>query len=220
MYQFRRNQLIIMVLVFMIAIAGYLQLTTPDDVAAFTEEATNQQVNVVEHVTDIDYFQDFLTLAPDADESDLVLSEMIGTTNLTGQEVIISKITEATEAASNNVVNVSYFAEEKMLREQQRSSQIEELNEYISNTAVDEGTKSKAAQTLLALQEKIEKENGSESLLRAKGFEEVYVRMDDTSVDVIVNKAELTNEQIAQIEEIVSRTTGYKVSQIKIHMNS
>ncbi len=57
MYQFRRNQLIIMVLVFMIAIAGYLQLTTdPAEISAFVETDEPDPVVVVLHVWPIETF--------------------------------------------------------------------------------------------------------------------------------------------------------------------
>ncbi|WP_010166290.1 SpoIIIAH-like family protein [Candidatus Epulonipiscium viviparus] len=225
MLNFKRNQLIITVLVFMIAIGGYLQLTTdPQNLPAFVNEDQTEDIKVQEQVTDINYFEKFLTLPPDMEDSDMVTDETLQNTTMldgaTGMEVIITKADGSQNVSSTNVAAVSYFAEEKMIREQQRSTQIEELNEYIANSAIDENSKSKAAQSLLNLQDKIEKENGSESLLRAKGFSDVYVRMDETAVDVIVNRPQLTDAEIAQIEEIVSRTTGYRVSQIKIHINS
>ncbi|OOB78815.1 MAG: hypothetical protein ATN33_06620 [Epulopiscium sp. Nele67-Bin001] len=218
MYEFRRNQLIIMVLVFMIAIAGYLQLTTsPDDVSAFGVFDTPDEIDVNE-VTNINYLEDLLALAPDFDESDLTIPTAEQLINIDGMEAVITKV-DATVASSSSVMEASFFAEAKMDREQERAAKMEELSNYISNSAVDDDTKSKAAQTLLDLQDKIEKENNTESLLKARGFDDVYVRMDDNSVDVIINRSELSDEEIAQIEDIVSRTTGYKVSQIKIHMN-
>ncbi|MEG0578674.1 MAG: SpoIIIAH-like family protein, partial [Niameybacter sp.] len=136
------------------------------------------------------------------------------------KEVVIAK----KDASQENVatvdsknVDVSYFAEEKMLREQSRAKQIETLNEYVADPNLDKESKSKAANDLLTIQERIEKETGAESLLRAKGFKDVFVRMDADTVDVVVNKEEaLTDGEIAQIEEIVQRKTGYTVGQIKI----
>ncbi|OON94422.1 MAG: hypothetical protein ATN31_03385 [Candidatus Epulonipiscioides saccharophilum] len=223
MFNFRRNQLIITVLVFMIAIGGYLQLSTdPQNLPAFVNEDQTEDIKVQEQPTELNYFEEFLNETPDMEDSDMVTGETLQNTTVldgvTGLEVNITK-DNSTDVSSANI-SVSYFAEEKMIREQQRSSQIEELNDYIANTSIDETSKSKAAQSLLDLQDKIEKENGSESLLRAKGFTDVYVRMDDTGVDVIINKSDLSDAEIAQIEEIVSRTTGYKISQIKIHLNS
>ncbi|MDF2594278.1 MAG: hypothetical protein K0R69_619, partial [Clostridia bacterium] len=122
---------------------------------------------------------------------------------------------ENTVAVDKNL-DVSYFVEEKMLREQSRAMQVEELTQYVANENLDKEAKSKAAENLLAIQERIEKESSAEALLRAKGFKEVYVRIDDNSVDVVVNKENLSESDIAQIEEIVNRKTGYSVGKIKI----
>ena len=63
--------------------------------------------------------------------------------------------------------------------------------------------------------ERIEKETSAEALLKAKGFEEVYVRIDDDTVDVVVNKAELTDSEIAQIEETLRKARIISADEVK-----
>ena len=53
-------------------------------------------------------------------------------------------------------------------------------------------------------------------MIEAKGFNEVYVRIDEDTVDVVVDKAELTDAEIAQIEDIVKRKTGVSADKIRI----
>ncbi|ONI45200.1 hypothetical protein AN640_04880 [Candidatus Epulonipiscium fishelsonii] len=217
MYQFKRNQVIIMVLVFMIAIAAYLQFSTnPEDMYAFNQ-LNNSQEGVVSEIVDTSFLTNLETLPPDGNSSNIEMKE--GT--LLEPEVVITKggNQETLPTNSSSVIEISYFAEDKMLREQERSSQIESLTEFIQSDAIDEASKAKAGESLLQIQDRIEKENGTESLLRAKGFDEVFVRIDDNTVNVIVNRAELTDEEIAQIEQIVQSKTNYKLGQIKIHLN-
>ena len=52
-----------------------------------------------------------------------------------------------------------------------------------------------------------EKEAAAELLLEAKGFSGCIVSVTDGSVDVVVNEAELSDAQRAQIEDIVMRKT-------------
>lgn len=222
MYNFKRNELIITVLVFMIAIGGYLQLkTNPENLPTFV---TDEEIKVQEEVTDInsDNLMEFLILAPDIEGNNVDVNETIQNTTLTpsaaGAEVIISKIDGTEQTVSTNINSSEYFVEEKMIRDQSRSNEMAQLNDFISKPEIDADTKSKAAQSLLALQDKIDKENDCESLLRAKGFTDVFVRIDDANVDVMLDRTELTDEDIAQIEDIVSRATKYKVSQIRIHI--
>ena len=112
--------------------------------------------------------------------------------------------------------DVNYFIEARMDREQKRSEQIEILSECISSETLDKDSKSNAATNLITLQERIEKESGIESLLKAKGFKEVFVRISEDDVDVVINKEKIEEADIAQIEDIVRRKTGYKASQIRI----
>lgn len=221
MFQFKRNQVIVTVLVFMIATAAYLSLTeAPANLSV--PDINEVTIPVVDAEIDQDFFDEYgvmETLPPD--EIDGISAEVSVPDQAVGsKEVVIAKKqtdSEKITAADNKTVEVSYFAEEKMLREQSRASQIEELTEYVADPNLDKDVKSKAAESLLTIQDRIEKETGAESLLRAKGFKNVFVRMDDDTVDVVVNKDNaLTDEEIAQIEEIVQRKTGYTVGKIKI----
>ena len=61
----------------------------------------------------------------------------------------------------------------------------------------------------LILQKRIEKETSAEAMIESKGFKEAYVRIDDETVDVVVDKSELSQQEIAQIMDIVKRKTGF-----------
>ncbi|WP_069998197.1 SpoIIIAH-like family protein [Cellulosilyticum sp. I15G10I2] len=240
MFTFKRNQIIITVLVFMIAIAAYLN-TKDGEVGVqpnLVQETDMSQEVIAEEKDFFEGYDEIQTLPPDAEEE---ISETMRTENnqqasaevtqntipqMQKFEAVITKkdsIITSSDSPLNNAVaavdknmDVSYFVEEKMLREQSRALQVEELTQYVANQNLDKEAKSKAAENLLAIQERIEKESSAEALLRAKGFREVYVRIDDNSVDVVINKEDLTESDIAQIEEIVNRKTGYSVGKIKI----
>jgi stage III sporulation protein AH len=70
---------------------------------------------------------------------------------------------------------------------------------------------------MLQLQERIEKETAAEAMIESKGFKEAYVRMDTDTVDVVVDRDTLTDAEVAQIEDIVKRKTGYDASKIRIN---
>ena len=53
-------------------------------------------------------------------------------------------------------------------------------------------------------------------MIESKGFKEAYVRIDDETVDVVVDKQELTDAEIAQIEDIVKRKTEVSADGIVI----
>ena len=62
----------------------------------------------------------------------------------------------------------------------------------------------------------MEKEAATEQLLASKGFENAVVSIGDDSVDVVLNYEELSSADRAQIEDIVTRKTGYSVRQLII----
>ncbi len=213
MFEFKRNQVIVIACVLTIAITAFLMLEDGKGGLEYPNYAT-ETVDVA--MEDVDFTDDFFnefnemtTLPPDDVEEELALETV-------GQQVIIAKKEPTTSVVEQKAVEVSYFAEEKMLREQSRAAQIEQLTEYVADQNLDADTKAKAAENLLLIQDRIEKESSAESLLRAKGFKDVFVRMDSQTVDVVINASTLTDEQVAQIEEIVQRKTGYTVGQVKI----
>ena len=80
----------------------------------------------------------------------------------------------------------------------------------------DETTMSEAQKQKMTLVSCMESELNTENLIRAKGFEEVIVSMHNGSVNVIVDADALTDEQVAQILDIVLRETGETAENIKV----
>lgn len=240
MFVFKRNQIIITALVFMVSIAAYLnftdkknavQPTFDDDGERITDIAVGDEMD--EDIFATYEFDTIDTLPPDFDSmEDELTGEVSGENLITSlQDRMMSENKDAkskSESKTDEIVgdeevvlvnkthDVDYFVEAKMDREQSRSEQIEMLSECISNDTLDKDSKSGAATNLITLQERIEKESAIESLLKAKGFKEVFVRISDDDVDVVINREDIEEADIAQIEDIVRRKTGYTTSQIKI----
>jgi stage III sporulation protein AH len=133
-----------------------------------------------------------------------------------------SSINENSDAVFvNNNKNIkssvsNYFVQVKLDREQSRAREKEILDEMINNTNISVNKKNECVDEKIKIQQRIEKESAAESMLESRGFNGVYVRIDDNTVDVVVNKENLSDAEIAQIEDIVKRKTGYSTSQIRI----
>ena len=56
----------------------------------------------------------------------------------------------------------------------------------------------------------------AETLLASKGFNEVVISLTADSADVVVNAADLSDANRAQIEDIVARKTGVAAQNIVI----
>lgn len=200
MFVIKRNQVVVTALAVMIAAAGYLN---------FQESRSSEGKQTALQLTeegDVTALVDYSALpddAADSTETDPITAETTGD----GAAVYVSAHSENASA---------YFAEAKLNREQSRAKEKDILTEMLNNQNITEEQKNKCAESMLTLQERIEKESAAEAMLQSKGFSEVYVRMDDETVDVVVNRESLTEQELAQIEDIVQRKTGMAADKIRI----
>lgn len=111
------------------------------------------------------------------------------------------------EAVMTSVDGVTVLSDAKLLKEQTRAKNKETLLEIIDSAGLSDEQKQEAVDSMVEMTEIAEKESAAEILLEAKGFEGAVVSIDDGTVDVVVNTAELTDAQRAQIEDIVTRKT-------------
>ncbi len=110
----------------------------------------------------------------------------------------------------------SFFKDFRYNRENTRKKEIEYINNIVDNPNSDENKRAEAQDQLLQLTQIMEKELGVEGLIKAKGFDDVIVMLQENSVNVVVDKKDLSSEEVAQILDIVRRETGQEAENIKI----
>ena len=212
---FRKNQIIITSLAIMIVIAGYLNFTADQtkpvkqEAAAETAEKIREE-NIQAEEAAAGAEAD-ITSFPDGDLAS-VSAEAESTADTETPEG--EKVGEAVLTSSASAG--AFSASAKLNREQVRSKNEASLLEIINNTDISEDMKADAIASMNRMTDRAEKELDAELLLEAKGFKDSVVSINDDSVDVIVGAAEITDEQKAQIEDIVTRKTERNVSDIVI----
>ena len=212
---FRKNQIIITSLAIMIVIAGYLNFTADQTkpvkqkAAAETAEKIREENIQAEEAAagaeaDITSFpdEDLASVSAEAEST-------ADTETPEGEKVGEAVLTSSASAGA-------FSASAKLNREQVRSKNEASLLEIINNTDISEDMKADAIASMNRMTDRAEKELDAELLLEAKGFKDSVVSINDDSVDVIVGAAEITDEQKAQIEDIVTRKTERNVSDIVI----
>ena len=214
----KKNHVIITALVVMIAAAGYLNYidSTPGDVSEvmLTDEGdiaavSDDEVAVNDENPEI--------LGEAALEETTAKAEESGKAEKTEENTEEAASPDAGTAVFVNSSNdSSYFVQAKLDREQSRNKQKDMLNEMLNNENIDAEKKNEVTTAMLQIQQRIEKETAAESMIEAKGFNEVYVRIDDDTVDVVVDKAEGSDAEIGQKEDIVKRKTGVSADKIRI----
>ncbi len=136
--------------------------------------------------------------------------------------VIMNRNEQRTAQASTAAVSVSapgaqgsFFDMYRSERDSVRTQELAYLDAIVAQGG-DEATLSEAQKQKMTLVGCMESELNTENLIRAKGFEEVIVSMHNGSVNVIVDADALTDEQVAQILDIVLRETGETAENIKV----
>lgn len=109
-----------------------------------------------------------------------------------------------------------FFSNAKLTREQMRAKNKELLMSVVADSTVADELKQQAIDEIIALTARAECENAAEILLEAKGYSGVVVTLLENEVDVVVNAESITEQQVAQIEDIVSRKTGISADGIVI----
>ncbi len=109
----------------------------------------------------------------------------------------------------------AYFAEIRATMDMDRSEILSMLTTVIAES--DAGPeKDNATQQKLRIIEYMNTEKVMESLIVNKGFAEAFVIMTDTSVNVTVNKEDLSQSDVAKIIDVVIRETGRSAEQVVI----
>ncbi len=110
----------------------------------------------------------------------------------------------------------NYFIETRIDRTNTYAEQIETYESIMTGEAATNEQKIKAQEEI----ENINKIRNSifvaENLIKLKDFEDVVILVNTSSINVIVKSEELTKEQVAQIQNIVSREFEYEIEKIHI----
>ena len=121
----------------------------------------------------------------------------------------------AAVSVSSTGAQGSFFDIYRSERDSVRTQELAYLDAIVAQGG-DQATLSEAQKQKMTLVGCMESELNTENLIRAKGFEEVIVSMHNGSVNVIVDADALTDEQVAQILDIVLRETGETAENIKV----
>lgn len=232
---FRKNQIIITTLAFLIAIAGYVsydRLNGKKEPSAKEANAKIAQEDYIVDNTTYDIFDEpgaTETMGEIAEEITGELTQEVSTetsgettentteatanTNEQSEEILNPGETILTSAS---ITSADYAATVKLNREQVRSKNEEALLEIINNENITEEQKQIALDEMVQMTELAQKEADAQMLLEAKGFQNVVVSISEDSCDVVLDMGDVTDAKRAQVEDIVKRKTGVEADKIII----
>ena len=184
----KKNQIIVFVLALLLVTAGYLGIG---------QSAQNELLEIsANNITQTDE------------------NENLGDATLVNGTALVPNDIETSQVET---INDDYYASSKLQRETMYSQTIESYQKMIDSSEISAEQKSVAQNEII----KINNEKNAimiiENLIITKGFENVVLFINNKSVNVIVKAGNLAAEDIAQIQNIVSRELNTEISNIHIY---
>lgn len=209
----KKNQLAILVIALMLITAGYLNYsTTYNGEAQDTHAPIDNSVDLAAlgdaELVNANTSEENKTNTP-SEETERPKEE----TNGQNQQ-------NTNEAKETVAINVSsdYFVKSKLERNVMYSQMTTRYQEIINSNSQAQEQKAIAQQEINKINELQNAIMIAENLLTSKGFEETVIFVNGNSISVIIGKNPLAPEEVAQIQNIVSRELKAELENIHISM--
>lgn len=233
MKTFKKNQIIVFVIGLMIIAAGYLNFTNNNNnnmleasALADSEEmasigdaklvsANIAEGNSVE--TNSESAQTDNATNEIANEVSTDVNDEIEESNTTDDKNAINDSNSSEiEETNANISTNEYFTNSRLERNTMYSQRIENYQDILNNTNVSETQKKTAQEEITKLNEEQNAIMIAENIIKTKGIEDLVIFVNGESINVIVKGEDLKEEEIAQIQNIVTRELGAKIENIHI----
>ena len=214
---FKKNQVVIYVIALMLVVAGYLNFTANGDLKSAVQTSSSEEE---------------LDKMANIGDAQLVSSTAIGEENTTGENIsstsnLISEnnTSENNKITDNNTMSTSsnvyqndkdYFSTSKLDRDTMYSQMLETYENILNSKNSLETQKQSASEEIKKINNIKNSIMICENLIKTKGFDDVVIFVNGESVSVIVEDEQLDTEEVAKIQNIISRELNAKVENIHI----
>lgn len=215
----KRNQVIIYVIAIMLMTAGYLNYTTNQDESLETSmQMEAKDDTALADVGDATLVSSNDILGGDTTETNTTNStenQLSNNTISTDSQNISTNGTAQTNATASSNKD-DYFSKSKLERDTMYSQMIETYEKVLNSSNSLETQKQTATQEITKINETKNSIMICENLIKTKGFENCIVFVNGESVSVIIGVPEIKQEEVAQIQNIVSRELKSSIENIHI----
>ena len=214
----KKNQIIISVIAIMLIAAGYMNYTSNEKQALETAVLTDSEkyagigdaTLVSANVTDNNDAQN-ITDDSTKNEDEIKSNEQNTETTENAVQNEINTSTNVTETSGDQ-----YFAELRLERDKMYSQMLESYQKILSNSQISETQKEISENEIKKINDTRNAIMIAENLIKNKGFQDLIIFINGDSISIIVKAKELKEEQIAQIQNIISRELKGEIENIHI----
>lgn len=211
----KRNQLIVLVISLMLITAGYLNFVKSRE-SIQTSMIANRDNSTIGDAQ-------LVSTIPKENEGSEIENLIKAKTTSNQDKNINNEISEIVTSNNPNEDNNTkkddtefYFTTSKLERNTMYSELLETYQKMYNNTNATAEAKSDALSKINNINNTKNAIMVAENLIIAKGFEDVVIFSNEGSISVVVKAQELKQEQVAQIQNIVTRELNVDAGMIHI----
>ena len=158
------------------------------------------------------------TQTENSEDENLGDAQLVNSNDVTLDTKSTQSAETSTEIAKTESTNKSndYYEESKLQRDTMYSQTLETYEEMLNNSNVSEEQKAIITQEIANVNKEKNAIMVCENLITTKGFSNCVIFVNTDSVSVVVEDDNLKSEEIAQIQNIISREMNAKVENIHI----
>ena len=224
---FKKNQVIISVIALMLMAAGYLNFT--NNGSNFNKTAETGSLIDSEQMAAIGDAQLVSTNPAEANE---IKDESLNVTveNIKKNEIDSNEDSnkdnnkEADNKQENNTIETNsktvttseYFTESRLEREKMYSQMLESYQTILESSEISDAQKEVSQTEINKINNTKNAIMIAENLLKTKDIEDIILLVNDKSINVVVKTDKLSQDKVAQIQNIVSREMNAEIDNIHI----
>lgn len=148
--------------------------------------------------------------------SNIAASAGVGGTTTTGKGDHLGDAQYVGNTTVANPKSAAYFKEARQNRETARSEALEMVQDLMNNAKLSGSVQAEVVQKIKDMADAVDQESKIENLIKAKGFADCVVYIEEEKCNVVVQSEALTPQQTAQITEIVMAQSKVKAQNIAI----
>ena len=225
MKMLKKNQIIVYAIVLMLMVAGYLNYTGNTQNQLSVETAMQTEAKDETQVADIGdaALVSSNYVVENTENNTINTTSNTENTSASNNENVNTSVnntntTEAVTINSNNTNSVNdYFVKSKLERDTMFSQMIETYEKVLNSANSPETQKQIATQEIQKINDTKNSIMICENLIKTKGFENSVIFVNNESISIIIGALEIKQEEVAQIQNIISREM--KVEPDNIHIS-
>lgn len=221
---FKKNQVVIYVIALMLVVAGYLNFTANGDLKSAVQTASSEEeLDKMANIGDAQLVSS--NAVSEKNDSNISNSDLEENYSIQNNSISENNTVESNKIVDNSTISTSsnvsknnkdYFSTSKLDRDTMYSQMLESYENILNSNNSLETQKQSASEEIKKINDTKNSIMICENLIKTKGFDDVIVFANGESISVIVEDEQLSPEEVAQIQNIISREMNAKVENIHI----